>query len=808
MLTVSPNLSRSKTSYVNNVKKTILDFTSRINNSIQKLVDQEIRIRLVILISIAIFASVSTIYNMEQHYTFKTYAYDLGIYMQALYTTAFEGLFLYETPDLYHTSTGSFFGVHFTPLTLALVPIYRLFPGALTLFITQNIVTGLSVWFLYKLSLAKTRDALFSLIISVTYMLNPFVHMALMFPFHIEIFCPLFTFMSLYYFETSQFKKSVLSILLLMLTIDFAIIIAAAVALYIMVKARSRRIKMLYSFLFMLSLAFLGLAIRITSLFGPEPLSFGGLFDILGKSWKEVLFNALTRPDLLIRSIQFNLLLKMATFLLLLLPYVTIAFNAPFYSWLISMPLLFMFLSTRYSMVIPGWHIHGCFFLPLILIISIDGFQSYIKALSKALSKKKYISSLCLAIILFVLVSPSAFNDMYLSPNQITLGASYASRPEYSPKVSFLHEIIKYIDNNDSILAQNHIFPHFANRVNAYVWLPQGVIIDYAIADLSQHDYYTAHGDVPFNQQFEKLIDQGYRVCALGYNIILVARERCPVWKWVPLHVVYTYENITAGSFKLGEHLGDKVLIYDGRSESFIYGPYVTLPPGTYSVTYEILLLDHQCEGLVGVVDVVSDIGSKVLSRKPVYCHELRGGSFKFIQLNFSIKNVARNVEFRIVGVSNIFTDKLILRKIELTNTAPQYVDTYDVYLYSANLIPKGARIYNGIILHEPGNDRSVLWFGPYITLKRGTYVALLNIKIGMLDSVTDPLLQIDVVANKGTTTIAFLNITRNMIHDNQWISIPLMFELPEDFIDVEIRGVNASEGVVIYLAYIRLTKV
>jgi len=77
-----------------------------------------------------------------------------------------------------------------------------------------------------------------------------------------------------------------------------------------------------------------------------------------------------------------------------------------------------------------------------------------------------------------------------------------------------------------------------------------------------------------------------------------------------------------------------------------------------------------------------------------------------------------------------------------------------------------------------------------------------------MLDSVTDPLLQIDVVANKGTTTIAFLNITRNMIHDNQWISIPLMFELPEDFIDVEIRGVNASEGVVIYLAYIRLTKV
>ncbi|MEM5822887.1 MAG: DUF2079 domain-containing protein [Ignisphaera sp.] len=786
----------------------MLDFISRINNFIQRLVGKEIRIRLILLISITIFVSVFTIYNVEQHYTFKTYAYDLGIYMQALYTTAFEGLFLYETPDLYHTSTGSFFGVHFTPLTLALVPIYRLFPSALTLFIIQNIVVGLSIWFLYKLSLVKTRDALFSVTISATYMLNPFVHMALTFPFHIEIFCPLFTFMSLYYFETSRFKKSVLSIFLLMLTIDFAIIIAAAVTLYIMVKAQSRRIKVLYSFLFMFSLVFLSLAIRTISLFGPEPLSFGGLFDVLGKSWKEILFNVLTKPDLLIRSIQFNLLLKMATLFLLLMPYTTTIFNAPLSSWLISMPLLFMLLSTLYSMVAPGWHIHGCFFLPLVIVISIDGFQSYIKASSKALSKNKYINSLCLAIILFVLVSPLAFSDIYLSFNQIMLGASYISQPDYSPKVSFLHEIIRYVGNNDSILAQNHIFPHFANRVNAYVWVPRGVIVDYAIADLNQHDYYTAHGDVPFNQQFEKLIDQGYRICASGYNIILLAREKCPMEKWVPLRIVYTHENITAGSFKVGEYLEDKVLIYDGRSESFIYGPYVTLPPGTYSVTYEILLLDHQCEGLVGVVDVVSDIGSKVLSRKPVYCHELRGGSFKFIQLNFSIKNVARNVEFRIVGVSNIFTDKLILRKIELTNTAPQYVDTYDVYLYSANLIPKGARIYNGIILHEPGNDRSVLWFGPYITLKKGIYVALLNIKIDILDNATDPLIQIDVVANKGTTTIAFFNITRNMIYDNQWISIPLVFELPEDFIDVEIMGVNASEGVVIYLAYIRLTKV
>ncbi|MEM4655248.1 MAG: DUF2079 domain-containing protein [Thermosphaera sp.] len=785
----------------------MLDFTSKINNSIQKLVDKEERIRLILLIEIIIFVSVFTIYNMMQHYTFKTYAFDLGIYMQALYTTAFEGLFLYETPDLYHVSTGSFFGVHFTPLTLALVPIYRVFPSALTLFMIQNVATGLSVWFLYKLSLVKTKNALLSLISSTIYMLNPFVHMALMFPFHIEIFSPLFIFMSLYYFETSQFKKSVLSILLLMLTIDFAIIIAAAVALYIMLKTRSKRIKILYLSLFLFSLAFLGLAIRIISLFGPEPLSFGGLFEILGSSWREILFNALTRPDLLIASIQFNLLPKMATLMLLLLPYISALLHAPLSSLSILTPLLFMLLSTLHTMSVPGWHIHGCFFLPLVVVASIDGLQSYTKISSKSLTQKAYKSSICLTIILFILISPMAFHETLLIPNQM-LGGSYSSQPEYSPKVSFLHEIIKYVGNNDSILAQNHIFPHFANRVNAYVWIPQGEIVDYAIADLSQHDYYTRHGDIPFNQQFEKLIDQGYRICASGYNIILIAREVCPVRKWVPLHLVYTYVNITAGSFKLEERLGDKILVYDGGGNSFVYGPYVTLPPGTYTVTYEILLLDNQCEGLVGVFDVTADLGNTVLSRKPVYCHELRGGSFEFIQLNFSIKNVARNVEFRIVETPNLFANKLILKKIELINTASQCVDMYDNYLYSANLIPKGATVYNGIILHEPGNDKSVLWFGPYISLKKGIYVALLNIKIDILDNATDPLIQIDVVANKGTTTIAFFNITRDMIYNSQWNSIPLMFELPEDFNDVEIRGINASEGIIVYLAYIRLTKV
>jgi len=84
-----------------------------------------------------------TFYSILKHYSFKTYAHDLGIYSQAL-NTFLKGDFFYETPDLIHNPSGSFFGVHFSPILFMIVPLYAIYPHPETLFFIQSLFLGLA----------------------------------------------------------------------------------------------------------------------------------------------------------------------------------------------------------------------------------------------------------------------------------------------------------------------------------------------------------------------------------------------------------------------------------------------------------------------------------------------------------------------------------------------------------------------------------------------------------------------------------------------------------------------------------------
>lgn len=61
-------------------------------------------------------------------YALQTYAYDLGNYNQAIYTTASGTGFLYYTADLLANPLGSIFGVHISIALLEILPIYIFFP--------------------------------------------------------------------------------------------------------------------------------------------------------------------------------------------------------------------------------------------------------------------------------------------------------------------------------------------------------------------------------------------------------------------------------------------------------------------------------------------------------------------------------------------------------------------------------------------------------------------------------------------------------------------------------------------------------
>lgn len=758
------------------------------------------------LVMAIVFTVVGTWYNMLQHYSFKTYAFDLGIYLQALYTTAFRGMLLYETPDMIFVKSGSFLGVHFAPLLFALVPLYKVFPYAETLFIIQNSALAIASIFIYLITLHISRHYFASLIFQIAFLINPLVHSAIMFPFHIEVFVPLFGLMALYYLEKRKLLQLAISLVLLTLTIDFAILIAGAIALYAIIRLTNRRERLVGLALLIYPTVMIFVAIKVISMFGPEPLSFGGLFEDLGSNWREIVVNVLTKPYLILKALSRDLLLKMSDLLLLLMPYLPTIFN-DLTSWIPALPYIIVsFLTSRLTVYIPGWHIQ-LFGLPFIVYASIKGFEAVVRKGNNIWSTVSKV--FFLSILLMGLLSPSLIPSDFIQTiaSNVPLGAAYMSKPEFNEKIAFLHEVLRYVPPDASILAQNHIFPHVVNRVNAYVWIPPNTTVDLAIADMTQHDYYTKHGDVPFAKQFEELLEREYKLCVYGYGVILLAKDSCPIKKLVPFKATYNYKNITAGNYEVVSIDDFKALKYVAKSPTFVYGPYITLPPGTYNVVFWIMIKDIDFEGYVATVDVVTDQGRAKLVSRPIYTFELKPGEFIPINITFYTPNVLHLAEFRVIDVNGKADGKLYLDRIEVQQVSLDREVKLFMFLTRKELI-SNVRVEDGIIIRKPGDRYDVVWFGPYVPLEAGEYVAYIKINVSNITSIRqDIVIQVDVVAEKGMKRLALFNITKDMVENGQWITLPLRFTLDKDYDDVEIRGVNVAKDACIKLAYILLVK-
>jgi len=69
------------------------------------------------------YAAVFSYVTIMLHYSFRTFAWDLGIFTQSM-TSATKGQLFINNVELYYTPTGSYFGVHFAPILGTIIPIF------------------------------------------------------------------------------------------------------------------------------------------------------------------------------------------------------------------------------------------------------------------------------------------------------------------------------------------------------------------------------------------------------------------------------------------------------------------------------------------------------------------------------------------------------------------------------------------------------------------------------------------------------------------------------------------------------------
>jgi uncharacterized membrane protein len=132
---------------------------------------------ILLVVLVGFYASISFV----NHYLLRTYALDLGMFNQALYSFS-KGEMNYFTLDMAGNSP-IYFADHFSPLTFFYVPFYYLF-GNWTLLIIQLfsiIMAGLAV---YKIAMLKLNHHLLALFCVIIFSFNWGIVSALAYDFH------------------------------------------------------------------------------------------------------------------------------------------------------------------------------------------------------------------------------------------------------------------------------------------------------------------------------------------------------------------------------------------------------------------------------------------------------------------------------------------------------------------------------------------------------------------------------------------------------------------------------------------------
>lgn len=144
------------------------------------LVRHELRIAIGLALAwTALYATLAVV----RHLTWNSTAFDLAVFDQVYWNTT-QGRLLESSLDRGSCTPGSFFGGHFSPLHLALLPFYALVPRAETLVVLQALAIGLGAWPVYVLARDRLRPGAERLVWVLSYLLvAPLSWMAL-FDFH------------------------------------------------------------------------------------------------------------------------------------------------------------------------------------------------------------------------------------------------------------------------------------------------------------------------------------------------------------------------------------------------------------------------------------------------------------------------------------------------------------------------------------------------------------------------------------------------------------------------------------------------
>jgi len=534
-----------------------------------------------LLLLVLVYTLVMSIAVLLRFYTYQTNAFDLGLFNQA-FSTALKGRLFFETPDQYVIPSGSFLGTHFSLLMFLLLPIYALVPVPQTLLILQTVVVALASLPIYLIAQRVLGRGSLPLLIAGLYLINPATLSMNMFDFHLEAFLPLFLGMLFYSYVAGKWKLYSLFLALTLVTVDFAAILVCAICLahafqsislrsshrWVLRVDAARKQKAILLFTAILSVGVFYLTLLLS-----------GIVAGTGASVQQIL-GGFVRPE----STGQNLFLLSEFWLLALFTVMYIPFAAPAKLIMVAPWFFVTILGSGLLTHSFGYQYAGAFVIPFLILATIYGIDMirHTRVLKPLLAA---------AVVLCIIASPL---------NPLTTGHVSGIAYEQGLSLPNSHDLVlgKALDllpSNASVLTQNSIFTQVSSREDAYV-LPvdNQSSMDYVLADTKSPSYSQilwGYGSMKdYLPTF--LASSNYGVVVNDDGVILLERGYTGQ-ALLSGPTIYTYDFSTLSLYS-GNLARDSTSVsgtvmthsQSTRPGTFWFGPYASLPPGDYQVTF------------------------------------------------------------------------------------------------------------------------------------------------------------------------------------------------------------------------------
>ena len=476
--------------------------------------------------------SVISLWKLENfHYN----SLDLAIINQVFYSSA-QGNFFHSS-----IHPPNYLGDHVSPILFLLLPFYFFYQSPVTLLILQTAVLALSAWPIYLIG-KKIINHNWGVILSLLWLVNPFVQNINLFEFSFLPFAIFFILFTFYFFEKKDFKSFVIfSLLSLAVREDVALVIFTFGIISLIQK---RSLKWITAPLIGSVIYFIA-ALKLAGLIAPgEHYKFLIYYSYLGNAPGELLLTLITKPWLILLKL-FSLNNIIFT-LGLLLPFVFVPLISPTYLMLGLGPFLQLaltqsggasgFLLTHYTALL----------LPALFI----GLIYSLKKINNNEFTKKYPG-------LFGLVFSSGviYAFVALGPLPTTL-----SQLNNEAEKEVYREFIKKIPNQTAVSATYSALPSLSSREKIYsfnyVFLgkQQFLTADYALPTDTEYllidfkdflSYHLQYGVSEFFQShYQKRLSQWPEVLN-DYGLVDINKS-LSLWKKNELNSLFLIVEATA----------------------------------------------------------------------------------------------------------------------------------------------------------------------------------------------------------------------------------------------------------------------